>query len=74
MGSLQQLLALSNIISHGYHPLISCVRKFFCSVIVNMTHSQERYELHMTLQFVLHRRYRKSCEMTQQVLNVQFSI
>ena len=61
MGSLQQLLALSNIISHGYHPLISCVRKFFCPVIVNMTHSQERYEL------------RKSCEMRQQVLNVQFS-
>ena len=74
MGSLQQLLALSNIISHGYHPLISCVKKFFCPVIVNMTHSQERYELHMTLQFVLHSRYRKSCEMRKQVLNVLFSI
>lgn len=74
MGSLQQLLAMSNIISHGYHPLISCVRKFFCSVIETMTHSQERYELHMTLQFVLYSQYRKSCEMRQQVLNVQFSI
>ena len=39
-----------------------------------MTHLQERYELHMTLQFVLHSQYRKSCEMRQQVLNVQFSV
>ena len=70
MRSLQQFSALSNIISHEYHPLLSFVKVLLFSHCKYATGKI----LHTTLQFVLYSQYRKSCEMRQQVLNVQFSV